>query len=450
METKDSAAAKVYLEKALKVYEDMGNQPQIAGVLGNLANLEYPDHQRQITDLLRAQAIYDSVGGYYIGSIGNIANLGQTYYDLAMKSMPADRAAYLNRSKAWLLRGIALSRQTSSPEYLGKMTLSLANLEETRGNYRAALDNYKIYSAINDSLFSQDKKNEIAGLEGKYTIAVKDTEIALNQLKLADQRRTQIGLIAGLLLFGVIGGMLYWQSRSRKKTNTTLMVLNNQLDEANKVKAKFFGILSHDLRSPVANLLHFLHLQKNDPDLLSEEQRSRQQQEISLSAENLLETMEFMLVWSKEQMENFQCQIKSIPVGDLFDYLQKFFAQIPQVEIRFNQDPGMEVPADENYLRIIMQNLTSNAIKALKNTPNARIEWKATLDGENTILSITDNGPGISDDQARALYDDSIAANAKNGFGFHLVRDLAKAIRYKVAIQSQPGMGTTFLLIANR
>ena len=50
------------------------------------------------------------------------------------------------------------------------------------------------------------------------------------------------------------------------------MVLNNQLDEANKVKAKFFGILSHDLRSPVANLIHFLHLQKNDPDLLGKEQ----------------------------------------------------------------------------------------------------------------------------------------------------------------------------------
>jgi len=51
--------------------------------------------------------------------------------------------------------------------------------------------NYKTYNAINDSLFSQGKKNEIAGLEGKHNIAVKDNEIALNQLKLAGQRRTQ-------------------------------------------------------------------------------------------------------------------------------------------------------------------------------------------------------------------------------------------------------------------
>jgi signal transduction histidine kinase len=446
MKTKDSVAAKVYFQKALKVYEDMGNQPQVAGVLANLADLEYPDYQKQITLMLKAQAIYDAIGSYYIGSIGNIANLGQTYYDLAMKSKPADKAMYLKKSEEYLLHGIALSKQTSNPEYLGKMNLSLATLEEARGNYRTALEDYKTYSAINDSLFSQVKKNEIAGLEGKHNIAVKDNEIALNQLKLAGQRRTQIALIVGLLLFGVIGGLLYWQSRSRKKTNTTLMVLNNQLDEANKVKAKFFGILSHDLRSPVANLLHFLDLQKNDPDLLNEEQRAHHQQKISQSAEDLLETMESMLLWSKEQMENFKCQIKSVPISDLFEYLQKFFGHTGNITIRFSYDPGMTVLADENYLRIIMQNLTSNAIRALKHMPNATIEWKAKNDGGNTVLSITDNGPGISDDQAKALYDDNVTANVKNGFGLHLVRDLAKAIRYKISIQSQPGMGTTFTL----
>ncbi|HMH22282.1 MAG TPA: tetratricopeptide repeat-containing sensor histidine kinase [Puia sp.] len=446
MDMKDSAAAKIYLNRAYKIYDSMGNQQQVAGVLANLAELEYPNYQRSIAIMLKAQAIYDAKSPAYVGSIDNIANLGQYYYALAMQSLPAEKSLYLKRSEEYLLRGIALSKQTSNSETLANISRSLVDLEEARGNYQVALENYKTYSTINDSLFSQGKKNEISGLEGKHNIAIKDNEIAINQLKLADQRRTQLGLLAGLLLFGIIGGLLYWQSRNRKRTNTTLMVLNNQLDEANKVKARFFGILSHDLRSPVANLLHFLHLQKNDPDLLSEEQRSQHQQRISQSAEDLLETMESMLLWSKEQMENFKPQIRSIAIGDLFDYLQKFFAQTGHVRLRFSHDPGMMVPADENYLRIIMQNLTSNAIRALKNTPDALIEWKARKDGNNTMLSITDNGPGISADQVKALYDDSVTANAKNGFGLHLIRDLAKAIRYKISIQSQPGMGTTFTL----
>ena len=47
--------------------------------------------------------------------------------------------------------------------------------------------------ATNDSLFSQEKKNEIAGIEGKYNIAAKDNEIAINKPMLVNQRKTQWG-----------------------------------------------------------------------------------------------------------------------------------------------------------------------------------------------------------------------------------------------------------------
>ena len=101
------------------------------------------------------------------------------------------------------------------------------------------------------------------------------------------------------------------------------MVLNSQLDEANKVKARFFSILSHDLRSPIVNLVHFLHLQKDEPDLLSGEEQVKHRQNISDSAENLLNTMEAMLLWSKEQMENFRPNIKTIPVDNLFELMRE-------------------------------------------------------------------------------------------------------------------------------
>jgi len=224
------------------------------------------------------------------------------------------------------------------------------------------------------------------------------------------------------------------------------MVLNNQLDEANKVKAKFFGILSHDLRSPISSLISFLHLLKNEPELLSANERDSYRQQIGQSTQELLQTMETMLIWSKEQMDNFKPVIKIVQVADLFDYLQKFFAQTTQVQISFS-DPGeLVVSADENYLNVIMQNLTSNAIKALRNNPNGTISWKVHKEGMKTILSITDNGPGIQADQIKALYHEESGVNAKTGFGFHLIRDLAKAIQYRISVESKPGSGTTFVL----
>lgn len=255
-------------------------------------------------------------------------------------------------------------------------------------------------------------------------------------------------MIAGLGLLLVIGGLLYRQSRTRKRTNTTLLQLNNELDEANKVKAKFFAILSHDLRSPVANLISFLEMQQEEPGIMNAEEAAQHQQYISHSARSLLETMEAMLLWSKGQMENFKPQIHSVPVRDMFAYIQRFFENSGNTRISFNDPGDIKVNTDENYLQTIMHNLTANALKVLKDTPGAVIEWQVKQTGDKTTLSITDNGPGINEEQVKALYDDAAVPNAKTGFGLHLVRDLARAIHCKITMQSQPGAGTTFTLIA--
>ena len=445
--TKDTAMGKMYMNKALVKARESGNTVDEAAILLNLANLYYPDYKKQMEMMLRVNEIMDKINPNSEVSLVNNANLGEMYINLSEQTPAPDKTMYLKKAEDCLTRSKILAEQFGASKYLANIFNILVHLEEEKGNYKAALAYYKKTTGINDSLFSQEKKNTIAGLEGKHNIAIKDDEIAINKLKLAVQRKTQLGLIAGLALLVVnIGGLLYWQSRRRKKTNTTLMVLNNQLDEANKVKARFFGILSHDLRSPIVNLVHFLQLQKDSPDLLSEDQQTIHRQNISNSAEDLLNTMEAMLLWSKEQMENFKPNIKNIAVDDLFAHIRKFFGQTAQINFTFNYVPGLMVSADENYLRTIMQNLTSNAVRALKNTPQATIEWEAKKEDNTTILSITDNGPGIGQEQAKALFEDSIVNNEKTGFGFHLIRDLAKAIHYRITVQSEQGRGTTFTL----
>jgi signal transduction histidine kinase len=308
--------------------------------------------------------------------------------------------------------------------------------------------------AINDSLFSQENKNQIAGLEAKHTVALKDAELTLSQVRLADQHKTTLGLIAGLGCLGIFGALLYWQSQRRKKANAALQqanlelgAANRELEDANRVKARFFAILSHDLRAPVAHLLHFLEVQKAAPHLLAGAQQEQQRQQISDSAENLLNTMEGMLLWSKQQMQRFRPSPKNTRVDELFDYLQKFFTEPGPVNLMFRASGDLTVFADENYLRVIMQNLTSNALKALKDRPDAAIEWNATKEGDNTILSIADNGPGLSSKHTEVLTEESVAENARDGFGLHIIRDLAKAIRCKVDVRSEPGKGTIFCLI---
>ena len=447
-ETKDTPSAKVYLQRALQIYANEKNRKQEAAVLANLASLEFPDYEKVVALCLRAQTIFDETGPAYIGSIGNLVNLGSNYYQLGRKATGPKRAYWFRQSEACLVRSADLCKQTANEEYLATVYLSLSDLGEARMQYKSALDYHKLATGINDSLFSQDRKNTIAGLESRHNLAVKDQEIALNHAMLVSQRKTQVALGIGLLLAGVIGAMYYRQAKNRKKTNTTLLVLNNRLDEANKIKSKFFGILSHDLRSPISSLLNFLNLLRNEPDLLKEEEKEAFRQEIAKSAEDLLQTMEAMLLWSKEQMANFKPDIKFIRINTLFEYLNRFFASTSQVSIQYSGDGDLEVLADENYLKVIMQNLTSNAIKAVGNSPDAAIQWNASMEKGRVVLSITDNGPGINADQAKSLFGDAEVVNSKTGFGHHLIRDLAKAIRYQITVDSTPGMGATFHLIA--
>ncbi len=210
---------------------------------------------------------------------------------------------------------------------------------------------------------------------------------------------------------------------------------------------RFFGILSHDLRSPVVNLLHYLDIQKEAPDLMTAEQQAAHRRQITDSTENLLTTMEGMLLWSKQQMQSFRPNPRNTPVDALFDYLEKFVGEPEKVGLFFHPAAGLSVFTDENYLRVIMQNLTFNAIKALREKPDAKIVWTASKEGETTVLSITDNGPGLPPEYAKALYEKSVAENARDGFGLHIIRDLAEAIRCKIDVRTEPGKGTIFSLI---
>ena len=70
----------------------------------------------------------------------------------------------------------------------------------------------------------------------------------------------------------------------------------------------------------------------------------------------------------------------------------------------------------------------------------------AKKEGENMVLSIADNGPGLAPEQEKVLYEESVTDNDRDGFGLHIIRDLAKAIRCRVDVRTEPGKGTIFSL----
>lgn len=373
-----------------------------------------------------------------------LQNLGYAYLQ---RGKTTNRSEDVNLAFEHLNQSIAIHSTLKNQEGLSKGYLYLSEYYQLKNDYKKSLELYQKHTAYNDSIFNFKNKQSLQNLQDQRTIELNNKQIQLNKITLENKERQKWYLIGGIVLLGIIGGLLFYQSRNRQKTNEKLQLLNTELDEANKAKTRFFSILNHDLRGPVANLIFFLQLQKESPELLDEESIQRMQDKTMSGAENLLHSMEDILQWSKSQMENFKPQPKKFQIASLFDDTKKHFSSVENINFTFENPSQIELSTDENYLKTIVRNLTGNAVKALTDVSNPTIVWKASQENSTTILSISDNGKGATDEQFTALYDDKEVVGLQSGLGLHLVRDLAKAIHCEIKVTSIPNQGTVFTLL---
>jgi sensor histidine kinase regulating citrate/malate metabolism len=94
-----------------------------------------------------------------------------------------------------------------------------------------------------------------------------------------------------------------------------------------------------------------------------------------------------------------------------------------------------------------MQNLTSNAIKALEKTDNPKIIWEASCNNNNLMISIEDNGGKMSENQIEKLNNNSNDLGGKNGFGLQLINDLSRKINARIVTKVIQNYSTKITLI---
>lgn len=95
-----------------------------------------------------------------------------------------------------------------------------------------------------------------------------------------------------------------------------------------------------------------------------------------------------------------------------------------------------------------MRNLTANAIKALEGKENGKIEWNVIQKDNTIILSITDNGIGISPEKMKLLqHGSNKTSNIKDGLGLQIIHDLSKTINCRIEVAASSSEGSVFYLI---
>jgi len=371
-------------------------------------------------------------------------NLGWAYFELN------DNA----KGKTYINKGLQLSKSKNYISYISAAYLLLSQMAKSENDFAMALKYKDLHVEYKEKLASEKNLKYLFDLISRYEnekkendLKLKDKELEISRLIIEKSNNQKYYLFLGLIILSVLGLILFYQNNSRKNTNIKLAALNNDLVEANKVKTRFFSILNHDLRAPVASIIQFLQFQKDCPEEVDDELRESFENKTLLAAENLLHNMEELLLWSKGQMQSFKPQIQKIEVDTLFADIRSMYDLTAQYKFIFINPDKISVLSDENYLKTIMRNMTSNALKAINKRSEGIITWTASRINNQTVLSITDNGVGATSEQFRALYDDKTEVGSLSGLGLHLIRDLAKLIQCTVRVNSKPGEGTEILLI---
>ena len=233
-----------------------------------------------------------------------------------------------------------------------------------------------------------------------------------------------------------------------KNKEVELNQLSQELLVSNKELKQFAYITSHNLRSPVANLLMLMRLFKTDE--LSEKNRSLFEK-TDLSIHQLNQTLE-------DLNEILSARFKSEKNEDiafetvLIEVTHSISEEIENTgaKITYDFDSASRIFYSRKALHSIFLNLVTNAIKYAKPGTNPSIFISTNMDKEHIFLQARDEGIGIDLEKHGkkifGLYQRFHNVSSGKGLGLYIIKNQVEAQNGSISVDSQAGEGATFTI----
>lgn len=201
-----------------------------------------------------------------------------------------------------------------------------------------------------------------------------------------------------ILLIYLIPRILTIPSRSE------LALANRRLEGAMRELEQFSYAVSHDLRAPLRGMEGFSHaLQKNHADQLDEQGRHYLER-IQKGSRRMGDLIDDLLALSRihrEDLERKQVDLSEM-AGEIVEELRK---ESPEREVETEIEPGLNMWGDPKLLRVVLQNLISNAWKFTRDRFPGRIQIGSTeTAGGGRAIFVRDNGAGFDMQYANKLF----------------------------------------------
>ena len=454
LKSKDEVQAKVYVDSAMyfmkniKKCEPCYNIAKI--VSAGIKNLS-GNYVEALTDLNEVEKFSKDNGGiklevdFFIAKAN--ALMGLKRYDEAISTIKPSK----DMQVSWF--------RTVSDQYD-----ILVKAYEAKGDYKKALENYKLYVEVEDSLAVWRNGSEVTRLELENQFTQQQLKSELNfQTQLNTQKSTRnwilfLGISALLLALG-----LYSRLRYTRKTQK-LLQQKNEIIEAEKEKAEnserakhqFLANMSHEIRTPMNAI-------KGMTDILIRRNPNEDQKEylngIKQSSDSLLVIINDILDISKIEAGKVELEHEPFSVVELVHNvhtIMQFRAEEKGLELLKDiPAENLTVQGDATRLRQILLNLIGNAIKFTeKGLITTSVKSDQVGDKINVHFTVSDTGIGIDADRMGKIfesfeqaYSDTSRKFGGTGLGLSISKKLVELHSGKIWVESEKGKGSQFHFI---
>lgn len=254
----------------------------------------------------------------------------------------------------------------------------------------------------------------------------------------------------------VAGGELGYQVdiESRDELGKLASSFNNMsadLEKADLARKQMTADIAHDLRTPLTIMQGYTEVMSEGTMAGSPEIYQVMHQQ----AQHLNYLIDDLKTLSLLDSQELSFQIQNIDPVYVLQQVESAFsphASEKGIQLTLTSDQNLpRVNLDPDRLTQILGNLINNAIQIL--SPGGKIDVSALQEGEKLVLKVTDNGPGISDENLPLIFDRSFRAdksrasgNGSSGLGLSITKKLVESQGGSISVESEIGTGTTFLI----
>ena len=247
-------------------------------------------------------------------------------------------------------------------------------------------------------------------------------------------------VLFSIILLLLIGIMVY--------IYRTILMKRRIEEEANKAKLQFFTNISHELRTPLTLIADPVNYIIHD-DNLNSQQRSMLQI-VQRNVLVLIQLVSEILDFRKVQNGKMELRLSDFNLSENMKQWIMLFsasAQKKHIAISMNAPDVVMLRADQDKIERICYNLLSNALKYT--SEGGEITLTAKEEDGRVMISVADNGCGISSDELPYIFDrfyQAKNAGRGTGIGLAIVKAFTELHHGEVSATSVEGKGSTFTI----